>query len=61
MGQTHRRRKNGIWRRYAYSKNAEKFDDLGYVFDLKVLRDNEPGSNIYAIAGARYSVVDIVI
>ena len=33
----------------------------GYVFDLKVLPDCEPGSQIYAVAGARYNIVKIVI
>jgi len=33
----------------------------GYVFDMKVLPDSDPGSNVFAIAVARYNVVKIVI
>jgi len=41
--------------------DARKLEEPGYVFDLKVLPDSEPGSKIYAVAGARYNVVKIVI
>lgn len=40
---------------------AKKLKELGYVFDLKVLPDSEPDSNLFAIAGARYNTVKIVI
>jgi hypothetical protein len=40
---------------------ANKLKELGYVFDLKVLPDSEAGSNLYAIAGARYNVIKILI
>ena len=32
----------------------------GYVFDLQVLRDSDPTSNVFAIAAARYNVIKIV-
>ena len=40
---------------------ANRLKEPGYVFDLKVLPDSEPDSNVYAIAGARYNVIKIVI
>ena len=40
---------------------SDKLKEPGYVFDLKVLPDSEPGSSLYAIAAARYNVVKIVI
>jgi len=40
---------------------AEQLKEPGYVFDLKVLPDADPESRIYAVAGARYNVVKIVI
>ena len=40
---------------------ADKLKEPGYVFDLKVLPDADPSSTLYAVAGARYNVVKIVI
>eukprot|EP00979_Chaetoceros_neogracilis_P000485 scaffold109_cov294-Chaetoceros_neogracile.AAC.8 len=40
---------------------ADTLTELGYVFDLKVLPDAEPSSCLFAVAGARYNVVKIVI
>ena len=40
---------------------ADKLDEPGYVFDLKVLPDSEPASCLYAIAGARYNVVKVIL
>ena len=39
---------------------AKVMSQPGYVFDLKVLPDSN-GSDIYAIAAARYNVIKIVI
>ncbi|KAL7537278.1 hypothetical protein ACHAXR_008672 [Thalassiosira sp. AJA248-18] len=39
---------------------AKKMKQPGYVFDLKVLPDSK-GSNMYALAAARYNVIKIVI
>jgi len=42
--------------------NAKKLQEPGYVFDLKVLPDKTNStSNVYAVAGARYNVIKIVI
>ncbi len=40
---------------------ANKLNEPGYVFDLKVLPDADPCSSLYAIAAARYNIVKIVI
>lgn len=40
---------------------ANKLNEPGHVFDLKVLPDADPCSLLYAIAAARYNVVKIVI
>lgn len=42
-------------------KEAKKMKEPGYVFDLKVLPDSDPTSKVFAIAGARYNVIKIVI
>ncbi|KAL3801636.1 hypothetical protein HJC23_013141 [Cyclotella cryptica] len=40
---------------------AKTLKEPGYVFDLKVLPDSDPTSEVFAIAGARYNVIKIVI
>ena len=40
---------------------AKKLKNPGYVFDLKVLPDSKNGSNVYAIAAARYNTINIII
>lgn len=40
---------------------STQLKDPGYVFDLKVLPDSQPDSDVYAVAGARYNVIKIVI
>ena len=43
-------------------KDCRILKEPGYVFDLKVLPEsNLNSSNVYAIAGARYNVIKIVI
>jgi hypothetical protein len=39
---------------------SKKLKNPGYVFDLKVLPDNN-GSTTYAIAAARYNTINIII
>jgi WD40 repeat protein len=40
---------------------AKAMQEPGYVFDLQVLRDSDPTSKVFAIAGARYNTIKIVI
>ena len=35
--------------------------EMGYVFDLAVLPDRKPGSSLFALAGARYNRIQILI
>ncbi len=35
--------------------------ELGYCFDLCIVHDSKPGSRFFALAGARYNVVKVVI
>lgn len=40
---------------------AKQMKEPGFVFDLLVLSDSDPTSNVFAVAGARYNVIKIVI
>lgn len=40
---------------------AKEMKEPGYVFDLQVVPDSDPTSNVFAIAGARYNTIKIVI
>lgn len=40
---------------------AKQTKEPGYVFDIQVLPDSDPNSIAFAIAGARYNVIKIVI
>jgi WD40 repeat protein len=40
---------------------AKRMKEPGYVFDLQVLRDSDAVSTVYAIVGARYNVIKVVV
>jgi hypothetical protein len=41
--------------------SAQVLDDPGYVVALALLPDTKPGSQLYALAGARYNRVSICL
>eukprot|EP00931_Biecheleriopsis_adriatica_P108502 TRINITY_DN82831_c0_g1_i1.p1 TRINITY_DN82831_c0_g1~~TRINITY_DN82831_c0_g1_i1.p1 ORF type:complete len:614 (-),score=116.72 TRINITY_DN82831_c0_g1_i1:5-1846(-) len=45
----------------AVSQDAIKLKEPGYVFALEVLPDTKPGSQLFALAAARYNVVKICL
>ena len=41
--------------------NSRVLQEPGYIFDACVLLDQKPGSNLYALASARYNIVKICL
>ena len=39
----------------------QQLDSLGYAFDMEVLRDQKPGSKLFALAAAKYNAVKVLI